>query len=168
MSACLLKFLSLGISLCSDYANFTAQANSFALPRIERLGRQGAACDCTCTCSYTYTHSHTQTRMQSGQLNTYSTAHYVCDRGPDGRHSLYHIVIGSHQENHTSLVLQQSNWTDVFPMRHFLSHIGKQFSLQIPLSVSTDCSKQALCKHNDIFLDAYNQTANNYSSSLCR
>lgn len=116
----------------------------------------------------THTRTRTQTHMQSGQLNTYSTAHYVGDRAPDGTHSLYHIVIGSHQENHTSLVLQQSNWTDVFPMRHFLSHIEKQFSLQIPLSVSTDCSKQALCKQNDIFLDAYNQTVNNYSSSLCR
>lgn len=51
LSACLLKFLSLGISLCSDYANFTAKANAFALPRIEHLGRQTTACDCTCTCS---------------------------------------------------------------------------------------------------------------------
>lgn len=33
MSACLLKFVSLGISLCSDYANFTAKTNASALPR---------------------------------------------------------------------------------------------------------------------------------------
>lgn len=32
LSACLLKFFSLGISLCSDYANFTAKANASALP----------------------------------------------------------------------------------------------------------------------------------------
>lgn len=55
LSACLLKFLSLGISLCSDYANFTAKANAFALPRTERLGRQTTACHCTCTCSHTHT-----------------------------------------------------------------------------------------------------------------
>ncbi len=117
MSACLLKFLSLGISLCSDYANSTAQANSFALPRIERLGRV----------QLVTAHAHAHTHMQSGQLNTSSTAHYVSDRGPDGIHSLYHIVIGSHEENHTSLILQQSNWTDVFPMRHFLSNIEKNY-----------------------------------------
>lgn len=71
--------------------------------------------------------------------------------------SLYHIVIVSHQANHTSLVLQQSNWTDVFSYATLFYHtLKKQFPLQIILSASTDCSKQALCKQNDIFLDAYN------------
>lgn len=126
LSACLLKFLSLGISLCPDYANFTAKANAFALPRTERLGRQATACDCTCTCSHTHTHSHTQ--AHSGQLPCALRAHYISDKDPDGIHkchSLYHIFIGSHQATHTCLVLKQSNWTDVFPMRHFLLHIEK-------------------------------------------
>lgn len=46
--------------------------------------------------------------------------------------------------------------------------LKKQFSFQIILSVSTDCSKQVLCKQNDIFLDVYNHTVNKYFSSLCR
>ena len=93
MSACLLKLLSLGISLCSDYANFTAKANAFALARIECLGRQATACDCMYTHAHTHTHTHT---VDSKTL----TAHYVSDRDPDGRHefhSLYHIVIDSCQ-----------------------------------------------------------------------
>jgi len=120
LSACLLKFLSLGISLCSDDANFTAKANAFALPTTERLGRQTVACDYMCT--YCHTHTH------SGHLKYALKLHYVSDRDPDGIHkfhALYHIVKGSKQANNISLVLQQSNWTDVFPMRHFLSHIEK-------------------------------------------
>lgn len=82
LSACLLKFLSLGISLCSDYANFIAKANAFALPRMERLGRQLDPAH--------YMHTH---RGQSTP-----TACYVSDRNPDGEHgyqSLYFTVIGS-------------------------------------------------------------------------
>lgn len=37
LSACLLKFVSLGISLYSDYANFAAKANVSALPRNAHL-----------------------------------------------------------------------------------------------------------------------------------
>lgn len=43
--------------------------------------------------------------------------------------------------------------------------VKKQFSFQIILSVSTDCSKPALCKQNDIFLDAYNHAVS--ISPLC-
>lgn len=128
LSACLLKFVSLGISLCSDYANFTAKANAFALPRIERLGRQ--AYDCKCTCSHTLSHSHT--------LDSYSTLFQLWNPGIQVaymRHiPIYHIVRGSH---HTSLVVQHSNCTDVFPMQHFLSHIEKTI---FP-------SNHSVCKH---------------------
>lgn len=40
--------------------------------------------------------------------------------------------------------------------------LKKQFSLQIILSVRTECSKQSLCKQNDILLDAYNHAVNKY------
>lgn len=42
LSACLLKFVSLGISLCSDYANFTAKANAHC-PEMHSL-RQTHTC----------------------------------------------------------------------------------------------------------------------------
>lgn len=58
LSACLLKFFSLGISLCSDYANFTAKANAHC-PEMHSF-RQ------------TNTHMHAH------------TAHYYIYRAPDG------------------------------------------------------------------------------------
>lgn len=77
LSACLLKFVSLGISLCSDYANFTAKANAFALPRIERCGRQ--ACDFALPVAHAHTVKHTGIQM------AYMSSIPV-----------YHIVVGPH------------------------------------------------------------------------
>lgn len=49
LSACLLKFPLLESPLSSDYANFTAKANSFALARCERVQHATAHAHVTCT-----------------------------------------------------------------------------------------------------------------------
>lgn len=162
LSACLLKFVTLGISLCSDYANFTA--NALALPRTEHLGRQTISCDCVCT----FTHPHTQWTVRAHPLQ-----HIMSQIGIQIPYINVIPCIALLKALTRQITPSYSYSKVIGLMFFFLCDISyhtlkKQISFQIILSSSADCSNQALYKQHEQFLNAWNQTVNKFSPSLCR